>query len=193
MCFVSTNTACGHQWNTMSERDFVPPVEQVDNCDVDPLSSFDYGGIARFRLNFEAEERQLIVRLLGEMKDLLTSEPNERTAPLLHRLFPPAFHDDEEKEAEYQRLMREELVTSRVAAVDSVSLLLMEEGRTLGEGETMAFMQSINAIRLVLGTMLNITDDESAEEADVNDSPEHSLYGYLGWVLEWTVTALSRG
>jgi hypothetical protein len=41
--------------------------------------------------------------------------------------------------------------------------------------------------------MLNITDDESAEEADVNDSPEHSLYGYLGWVLEWTVTALSRG
>ena len=87
--------------------------------------------------------------------------------------------------------MREELVASRVAAVDSVSLLLMEEGRTLGEGETMAFMQSVNAIRLVLGTMLDITDDESAEEADINDSPEYSLYGYLGWVLEWTVTALS--
>jgi hypothetical protein len=175
----------------MSERDFVPPIEQVDNSDVDPLGAFDNGADPQFRLNFETEDRELILRLLSEMKDLLTSEPNERTAPLLHRLFPPAFRDDEEKEAEYQRLMREELVASRVAAVDSVSLLLMEDGRTLSKGETMAFMQSVNAIRLVLGTMLDITDDESAEEADMNDSHEYGLYGYLGWVLEWTVQALS--
>ena len=175
----------------MSERDFVAPIERVDNSDVDPLGAFDAGEGAQFRLNFDTEERELLVRLLGEMKDLLTSEPNEQTAPLLHRLFPPAFHDDAEKEAEYQRLMREELVASRVAAVDNVSLLLMEQGRTLGEGETMAFMQSVNAIRLVLGTMLDITDDDSAEEADMNDSPEYNLYGYLGWVLEWTVRALS--
>ena len=175
----------------MSERAFVPPVERVDNSDVDPLGAFDNDAGPQFRLNFEVEERDLLLRLLGELKDLLTSDANERTAPLLHRLFPPAFHDDEEKEAEYQRLMREELVASRVAAVDSVSLLLLDTGRSLGEGETMAFMQSINAIRLVLGTMLDITDDESAEQADISDSPEHGLYSYLGWVLEWTVQALS--
>jgi hypothetical protein len=175
----------------MSDRNFAAPVERVDNSVVDPLGAFDSGQGPRFRLNFEIEERELLVRMLGEMKDLLTSEPNEQTAPLLHRWFHPAFHDDAEKEAEYQRLMREELVASRVAAVDSVTLLLAEPDRTLGEGETMAFMQSINAIRLVLGTMLDITDDESAEAADMNDSPEYSLYGYLGWVLEWTVRALS--
>ena len=179
----------------MGDRNFVAPVERVDSAQLndgaDPLGAFDNDDGPKFRLNFETEERALLVRLLGEMKDLLTSEPNEHTAPLLHRLFPPAFRDDEEKEAEYQRLMREELVASRVAAVDSVSLLLVEQGRMLGEGETMAFMQSVNAIRLVLGTMLDITDDDSAEAADMNDSPEYSLYGYLGWVLEWTVRALS--
>jgi hypothetical protein len=62
---------------------------------------------------------------------------------------------------------------------------------TLSEGETMAFMQSVNAVRLVLGTLLGITDEDSAEDADDGDSPEHGLYGYLGWLLEWTVRALS--
>lgn len=179
----------------MRNRNFVPPIERVDatsaNDGADPLGSFDDGHGTQYRLNVDNEERLLLARLLGELKELLTSEADERTTPLLHRLFPPAFRDDPDKEAEYQRLMREELVASRVAAVDSVTALLTEEGRTLTEGETMAFMQSVNAIRLILGTLLGITDEESAEEADDNDGPEHSLYSYLGWLLEWTVRALS--
>jgi hypothetical protein len=53
-------------------------------------------------------------------------------------------------------------------------------------------MQSLNAVRLVLGTMLDITDDETAEQADMDDSHEFQLYGYLGWLLEWTVQSLSE-
>lgn len=164
----------------MTEREFVPPVEASD------------GG---WRLNFETEERDLLIRLLGELKGLLTSEEDERTTPLLHRLFPPAFHDDEEKEAEYQRLMRDELVASRLAAVDGVTRILGADGPDLlTENETMAFMQSVNAVRLVLGTLLDITDEDAADaadEADMDESPEHSLYSYLGWILEWTVRSLT--
>ena len=174
----------------IGKRAFVPPIQRVDD-------DADDGDGARFRFHLDEEELALVVRLLGELKELLTSEVDERTAPLLHRLFPPAFHDDPDKEAEYQRLMREELVTSRVAAVDEITALLTGDGAasvvagaTLSEGETMAFMRSLNAIRLILGTMLDITDEESAEVADMNDSPEHSLYAYLGWLLEWTVRAL---
>ena len=54
-----------------------------------------------------------------------------------------------------------------------------------------ALMQSINTIRLVLGTMLGITDDESADAADTADTPEHHLYDFLSWLLEWTVRSLS--
>ena len=59
------------------------------------------------------------------------------------------------------------------------------------EGQTIAFMQSINAIRLVLGSLLGIHDDESADQADGDASPEHQLYDFLSWLLEWTVRALS--
>ena len=52
-------------------------------------------------------------------------------------------------------------------------------------------MQSINAVRLVLGSMLGITDDDSADAADLADSPEHHLYDFLSWLLEWTVRSLS--
>jgi hypothetical protein len=155
-------------------RKFVPPVEVVD------------GG---WRLNFEVEERELLIRLMGELRELLTG-PDDHV--LLGRLFPRAYFDDADKEAEYQRLMREELVTSRLAAIDSVTEALEPDApEFLDEGETLAFLQSINAVRLVLGSMLGITDDDSADDAELADSPEHHLYDFLSWILEWTVRSLS--
>lgn len=141
-------------------------------------------------ITLDAEERSLLTRLMGELRALLTG-PDDND--LILRLFPVAYPEDEEKEAEYQRLMREELVTSRLSAIDAVNAALdPERTEPLDEGETVAFMQSINAIRLVLGTMLDITDDESADDADDDgDSPEHHLYDFLSWLLEWTVQSLS--
>jgi len=156
-------------------RRFVPPVEAVD------------GG---WRITLDAEERNLLIRLVGELRALLTDDDADDT--LLRRLFPVAYVDDEEKEAEYQRLMREELVASRLAAIETVTEVLdPERDELLDEGQTVAFMQSLNAIRLVLGTMLGITDDETADRAEGADTPEHHLYDFLSWLLEWTVRSLS--
>ena len=155
-------------------RKFVPPVEAVD------------GG---WQIGFDAEERSLLIRLMDELGELLNG-PGDND--LVRRLFPTAYPEDEEKEAEYQRLMREELVTSRMAAIEIVKDVLdPERTELLDEGQTIAFMQSVNAVRLVLGTMLGITDDESADEADDTDTPEHHLYDFLSWILEWTVQSLS--
>jgi hypothetical protein len=91
--------------------------------------------------------------------------------------------------------MRDELVASRVAAVDAVVELLdaesAERDAVWDEGQTIAFMQSTNAIRLVLGSLLGIDDDQSADDADDAATPEHQLYDFLSWLLEWTVRALS--
>jgi hypothetical protein len=157
-------------------RKFVAPVQAVD------------GG---WRIGLDADERSLLIRLMGELRALLTG-PDDND--LILRLFPAAYLDDEEKEAEYQRLMREELVTSRLSAIESVTAVLQgDPAELLDEGQTVAFMQSINAVRLVLGAMLGISDDESADEADAADSPEHHLYDFLSWLLEWTVRSLSPG
>ena len=155
-------------------RKFVPPVQAVR------------GG---WRITLGVDERSLLIRMMGEFEALITGPDDNE---LLSRLFPVAYPEDEEKEAEYQRLMREELVASRLSAIESVVATLdPEHTELLSEGETIAFLQSVNAIRLVLGTLLGITDDESADGADDGDTPEHQLYDFLSWLLEWTVRSLS--
>jgi hypothetical protein len=128
----------------------------------------------------------------------------------LARLFPPAYSgadtdpDLAEREEEYQRLMREELVQSRLASISTVREALTNP-RHLSEPQLIAFMQSINALRLVLGTILQITDDGDdfidgvAEHQDDDsgldpDDPNIGLqvaYDFLSWLLEWSVQALS--
>ena len=164
-------------------RRFQPPIEIVDGEGDEPS----------WELNLPDEHRQVVAQLVGELRNLLTG--GDTTSPLVLRLFPTAYPDDDEKEAEYQRLMREELVTSRVAQLDVAASLIGPDGPDrLSESDVVALMQSVNAIRLVLGTMLDVGEDDDDEPDD--DTPEDEaqarhLYGFLSWLLEWTVRSMS--
>jgi hypothetical protein len=146
-----------------------------------------------FSIAIDDGEAALIRRLVDELRSLLTDESSGSGADaLLVRLFPVAYPDDDELEHEYQRLMREELVASKLAALDVVDRAITERTPLDDAGMT-AFMQSINSVRLILGTMLDVSDDPEAEEvtAGLENSPEYALYGYLSWLLEHCVRALS--
>ena len=147
---------------------------------------------AGFVVDLGEEEAMLVRRLVDELRQLLTDpEPGEDAKALLHRLFPVAHPEEPEAEAEYQRLMREELVASKLAAFDVVDGALAGDGR-LDEGGLVAFMQSVNSLRLALGSMLGVTDDPDLEvDPTREDSAEYQLYGYLSWLLEWSVRAAS--
>jgi hypothetical protein len=155
----------------------------------------------RYRLHIGDDELALIRRLLDELRDLLLSTDNESgggesspTGTMLTRLFPVAHPDDAELEAEYQRLMRVELVASKLKAIESVETIIDASRAPIDEAQLTAFMQSINSIRLVLGTLLDVTDDPDAEVVtEYDDTAEYQLYSYLSWLLEWTVRALSGG
>jgi hypothetical protein len=153
---------------------------------------------AGFRINLEAEERQLLIGLFGQLRDLLVSTDLGRDGvdgTALRRLFPRAYHLPEhaEHDAEYQRLMREDLVASRLAGIETV-VAALEAEPPLTEEQVLAFSQALNGVRLVLGTLLDV--DEELDLDDVaEDDPrlgEHQLYGFLSWLLEWTVRSLSR-
>ncbi|HEY4331706.1 MAG TPA: hypothetical protein VGM78_04015, partial [Ilumatobacteraceae bacterium] len=66
-----------------------------------------------FRVNLDVEERDLVHRLMVEFRALI--EQADASDSRLVRLFPPAYHQDADREldTEYQRLMREELLASR--------------------------------------------------------------------------------
>lgn len=153
-------------------------------------------------VDISEDEGALVRRLLDELRELLSDTgPDDADvrhadrpgAVLLARLFPVAHPDDDAAEAEYQRLMREELVASKLAAFDIVDATLAADGH-LDEPGLIAFMQSINSLRLVLGTMLGVTDDTDTEvEPEREDSAEYHLYTYLSWLLEWSVRATQSG
>ena len=144
-------------------------------------------------LHIGKDERQVVIGLLEELRTMQTDPAaGEATA----RLFPVVHPDDPDQEAEYQRLMRDELVQSKLEAIARVESVLNAERRSdrvVDEIGLVAFMQSLNAIRLVLGTMLGVTDDPSQDEVDeqLERSPEYHLYAYLSWLLEHCVRAVS--
>jgi len=165
----------------MARRSFLPPIEAVDDDD----------GVTRWEVRLDDQQREAVVHLFGELRDLLREGDPDR--PPLLRLFPPVYVDDEEKESEYRRLMRDELVTSRLAQLETAQRFLAPGGpEVLEEPDVMALLQSLNAVRVVLGTILDVGEDDDDDlDAGLDDSPEHQLYGYLSWLLEWTVRSLS--
>jgi hypothetical protein len=162
----------------MIRRRFVAPIRAVRNG---------------FVVDIGADESAVVRRLIGELRTLLTDPaPDEEARTLVHRLFPTAHPDDDEAEAEYQRLMRDELVQSKLAAFDTADSTLAGDGH-LDEAGLVAFMQALNSLRLVLGTMLGVTDDPDDEVAPgFVDAPEYALYGYLSYLLEHAVRATAR-
>ncbi len=98
------------------------------------------------------------------------------------------------QESEYQRLMRDELITSRSAGIDTVVQVLGRPGRKVpvDEAEMLAFVRAVNSVRLVLGTILDVTEDDDLEAPpELVESPEYHLYGYLSYVLDACVRAMS--
>lgn len=143
-----------------------------------------------FTLHIGADEREVVARLLGELRDMQT---NPDAADAVARLFPVVHPGDAVAEEEWQRLMREELVTSRAAAIDTVVGVLERPGRKvpISAEEMQAFIQAVNSIRLVLGTVLDVGEEEDDLPPEVLESPEYGLYGYLSFVLDASVRVLS--
>lgn len=142
-------------------------------------------------LHLGADERALVSRLLAELGGLLTDP--DADVRLLGRLFPTVHPDHPEREAEYQRLMRDELVSSKLAGIEAVDEVLGRGGRkvTFDEPGIQAFMQAVNSVRLVLGTLLDVSDDDDPDIVGDVASPEAHLYGFLSWVLDASVHAVT--
>lgn len=140
----------------------------------------------KFLLTMEPQERELIRQLLDELRELLTLSPDD---PRVRRLYPSAHAEDAELENEYRSLTRDELVSGRLASIDAVEATV--DAELLDLEQLTAWMQAVNALRLVLGTMLDITDDDDELSFNPEDPNARTvaLYGYLGGLLDEIVDA----
>jgi alkanesulfonate monooxygenase SsuD/methylene tetrahydromethanopterin reductase-like flavin-dependent oxidoreductase (luciferase family) len=139
-----------------------------------------------FELRLPGSERDLLRSLSRQLRELLAEGD-----PSLARLFPPAYEDDDERDAEYRSMTRDDLVAGRLASLDVLEETADSE--QLDEEQLGAWLHALNDLRLVLGTKLDVSEDLEEESARASgpDAESMALYSYLGWLVEQAVEALS--
>jgi hypothetical protein len=143
-------------------------------------------GKGRYQIRLRPTERILVGDLVDQLREQLLASTDE---PSVRRLFPPAYPDDPERDAGYQVLTRDELLESKLAAIDVVEKTL--EGDELDDAGMTAWMGTLNSLRLVLGTRLDVDEELPTLDADDPLAPAYAVYEYLGWLLSQVVDALS--
>lgn len=123
--------------------------------------------------------------------------PPAPTDPALARLLPEAYRDDQAAAAEFRRRSSDDLRSGKQEAARVVLETLPGDGGKvlLGPGEVDAWLRTLTDVRLVLGTHLGLTDDESADELEwlADDDPRRPMadtYLFLGALQENLVHAL---
>jgi hypothetical protein len=137
-----------------------------------------------YTVSLGVDERALLAALPGEMRRVL-AQPDD---PALRRLFPPAYASEKDTalQEEYQRLMGEDLLARHEEA-----LTVLEEtaaADTLTAEEVDGWMRALNSIRLLLGTRLDVSEDDDPRG---HMTPEYALYYFLGYLQESVVEALN--
>jgi Domain of unknown function (DUF2017) len=140
----------------------------------------------RFDITLAEAEREVLSRYLEQLRDLLMGDD-----PLLRRLFPTAYPDDPDRDREYQKLMRGDLLEAHFAAIEAMDETLRAD--VIDEAQLTQWMQAINALRLVIGTRLDVSEDLPRVDPDDPEFGLYVLYENLGWLLGFIVVALSAG
>ena len=144
-------------------------------------------GSDRYRVQLPERERDLLTSLVPQLRDLLTTDD-----PSLRRLFPTAYADDPERDAGYHAMVRDELLERRYASLDVLESTI--EGGDV-DGDTLsAWMRALNDLRLVLGTRLDVSEDDDPLDLDADDplAPAWSIYHYLAMLQSMIIDALSE-
>jgi hypothetical protein len=164
-------------------------------------------------LKVEESDVALFRDLFGQLAELLEPAENQAASdadplnamvgigtstqapadPALARLLPDAYPEDPEAAAEFRRYTELGLRDSKRHRAGLVLETLVEPGkpRPLSEEEAQAWLTSLNDLRLVLGTRLDVSEDPNEDWAELGDLPEddprllhHAIYDWLG-ELQW--------
>jgi hypothetical protein len=168
----------------------------------------DGGAKARFSAEEAAVVRSLMTQLVDLLDDPDSDEPIPGLAlsgntsvsddPVLARLFPDAYGDDDAAAAEFRRYTEASLRETKRGAADSVIETLKDgtDGTevTLNAETAQAWLRALNDIRLALGTRLGITEDSDLRvmgmDADDPRTAALAAYDWLTHLQETLVHAL---
>lgn len=158
----------------------------------------------RLVLTLYPAEVEVLRDLAGQLESLLDGGVPERGGdPTRDRLFPRAYLDptEDEAESEWQVAVHEDLVRQKRAAVGALmdSLDTGAPGRkgttdhTLELEAVEQWVSALNDVRLALGVVLEVNEDELRLEPGDPRAPGLELYGWLTWLQGSLVQELLGG
>jgi len=191
-----------------------------------PFKKRRRGGIAA---TFEIGEAHLLANLSGQVVELLRdrnaadeSDADPLAAqlgmggpslppedPVLKRLLPDAYRDDQEDAGEFRRFTERSLTSAKVLNAETLIGSLVDGGLTFGElpdedgdpvevelddDEVQAWLRALTDVRLSLAVRLGIETDEDAmlvaQSDDEAVAAMSDIFEWLGYVQETLVAAL---
>jgi hypothetical protein len=177
---------------------------------------------------FTAFEADLLRSLAGQLIELLRSEEavpqagvdpleelfnfagptTEPEDPVLARLFPTAYPEDDEAASDFRRFTETTLRNGKAAAAAAIIDALEESGLPaepedglfidveLDAPTAMTWLRSFTDMRLAIATRLNIEEgDEDYWQSLPEDDPRgqvHDIYDWIGYLQETLVYAVAR-
>ena len=132
-----------------------------------------------------------------------TTEPDD---PVLARLFPTAYPDDEEAAGDFRRFTESTLRDGKAAAAAEIIDALEEAGLTtepedetfidveLDEDAALSWMRSFTDMRLAIAIRLGVEEGDEdywlSLPADDPRAQVHDIYGWLGYLQETLVESV---
>jgi len=173
----------------------------------------------RVSLILDQNERQLLRNLFNQSLELLEKDDvQQHDDPLMQlmnmdgpteissdqalaRLFPDAYHDDDEASGDFRRYTEPDLRRAKLENVRVVLDVLDDDQPKvqLTPAQVQAWLLALNDLRLILGTRIGIGEDnenfDSVDESDDEEIAEDAnpglyLYNYLTYLQEMLIQAI---
>ena len=130
--------------------------------------------------------RELIRKVTEELREVLLVDDTDQVA----RLYPTAYPDDDELDKDYQEMVQDQLLMDRLDGIDKLQGSLGDQ--TLSVEMADVWMNTINQARLVLGTQLDVSEDDGPIDEDDPLVQNKVVYQLLSHILEDLTHARTR-
>lgn len=127
------------------------------------------------------QEREFISTIAEQLRNMLMGSPIDDDTDLddsLRRLFPTAYVDEPDHEREYRRLTRYDLLNAHLSHLDVLERCTTTN-TVLKPDEVVKCLRALNALRLVIGTALDVSEDDDPTELLTPNQDEQDPQRYV--------------
>jgi Domain of unknown function (DUF2017) len=106
------------------------------------------------------------------------------------RVFPVAYPNDREAESEYQEMMAGHLLKRHQQSLETFAATL--DSAAITDEEIHQWLDSLEILRLVLGTQLDVSEDPVFVDDSDPRAPQLALYSYLSMLQGEIIDSLAE-